>query len=445
MSRKHFGTDGVRGVANTNLTVELALALGAAAAQVFGARAELVVGRDPRRSGDLLEAAFTAGALSQGASVASLGVIPTPGVSCLVRHRNAAAGIVISASHNPMADNGIKFFGPDGKKLPDSAERKIEAALDGWASLPRPSGAGVGRRVEVTDALEIYGDFLLRTFAPHDLSGLRIVVDGANGAASSLAPALLVKLGATVISLACAPDGLNINEGVGSTHPEPMCHAVLANKADLGVSFDGDADRALLSDNRGRLFDGDRMLCAGGMFLKSVGQLPSNVVVGTVMSNLGLEKALGEAGIRLERAAVGDRYVTELLDSTGAALGGEQSGHILFPHLSPAGDGLLTLLQMLKLVIESGRSLDQWHDAMKSFPQKLINVYVKDKTGWETDPAITNPIRAAEALLAGRGRLLVRPSGTETMIRVMAEAETEALVEEAVNPVADAIRKARGL
>lgn len=445
MSRKHFGTDGVRGVANTHLTIELALALGAAAARVFGTHAELVVGRDPRRSGDLLEAAFTAGALSQGADVASLGVIPTPGVSCLTRHRKAAAGIVISASHNPMADNGIKFFGPDGKKLPDETERQIEAAMDDWASQPRPSGAGVGKRVEVTDALEIYGRFLQSTLAPHDLHGLTLVVDGANGAASQLAPALLKALGATVIPLACEPDGLNINDGVGSTHPEAMCAAVVQNGADLGVSFDGDADRALLADSQGRLFDGDRMLCAGGMFLKSAGQLPGDVVVGTVMSNLGLEKALGEAGIRLERAAVGDRYVTELLDSTGAALGGEQSGHILFPQLSPAGDGLLTLLQMLKLVIESGRSLDQWHDAMSTFPQKLVNVYVTDKTDWETDPAISQAIQAAEASLAGRGRLLVRPSGTEVMIRVMAEAETEALVEEAVQPVADAVRKARGV
>jgi phosphoglucosamine mutase len=443
--RKHFGTDGVRGVANTDLTIETALALGAAAAHVFGTERELVIGRDPRRSGDLLEAAFTAGALSQGASVASLGVIPTPGVSALTRNRSAAAGIVVSASHNPMADNGIKFFGPDGKKLSDETELAIESAMEGWASRPRSSGAGVGRRVEVADALDLYAGALVETLGDLRLDGLRIVVDGANGAAAALAPALLERLGARVVPLACTPDGLNINEGVGSTHPEGMLKAVVECGADLGVSFDGDADRAMLSDAQGRLFDGDRMLCAGGLWLKEKSQLPGNVVVGTVMSNLGLEKALEGAGVRLERAAVGDRYVTELLERTGAALGGEQSGHILFPKLSPAGDGLLTLLQMLKIAIESGRSLAQWHDAMTTFPQKLVNVYVTDKTGWEADPKIAAAIRSAEATLSGRGRLLVRPSGTEKMIRVMAEAQTQALVEEAVEAVAAAVRESRGV
>ncbi len=443
--RKHFGTDGVRGVANTELTIETAIALGAAAALVFGTEKELVVGRDPRRSGDLLEAAFTAGALSQGANVASLGVIPTPGVSVHTRMRGAAAGVVISASHNPMADNGIKFFGPDGKKLSDETELALEAALETWAQKPRPSGAGVGVKIEAPEALDAYANFLQETLGSHALRGLKIVVDGANGAASTLAPVFLARLGADVVPIACDPDGLNINEGVGSTHPAGMLKAVLEHKADLGVSFDGDADRAMLGDSQGRLFDGDRMLCAGGLWLKEKNKLPGNVVVGTVMSNLGLEKALKDAGITLERAAVGDRYVTELLDKTGAALGGEQSGHVLFPQISPAGDGLLTLLQMLKIVLESGKSLSVWHDAMSEFPQKLINVKVREKDGWESDPQITAAIARAEAELVGRGRLLVRPSGTEKLIRVMAEAETQALVDSAVDSVVLAVQKARGL
>ncbi|MGC4046976.1 MAG: phosphoglucosamine mutase [Armatimonas sp.] len=443
--RKHFGTDGVRGVANTDLTIETALALGAAAAHVFGTHKEIVVGRDPRRSGDLLEAAFTAGVLSQGADIASLGVIPTPGVSVLTRQRGAAAGVVISASHNPMADNGIKFFGPDGKKLSDSTELAIEAAMESWITNSRPSGAGVGRKTDVVDALDTYSDFLEATLGGTRLDGLTIVVDGANGAAAKLAPLFLTRLGAKVTPIACEPDGLNINEGVGSTHPTGMLKAVGEHGADLGVSFDGDADRAMLSDSQGRLFDGDRMLCAGGLWLKERGTLTNNTVVGTVMSNLGLEKALKEAGITLERAAVGDRYVTELLDKTSAALGGEQSGHILFPQISPAGDGLLTLLQMLRICLESGKTLAQWYDAMATFPQKLVNVYVTDKTNWESDPEITAAISVAQATLNGRGRLLVRPSGTEKMIRVMAEAETQPLVDETVDSVAAAVRKARGV
>lgn len=443
--RKYFGTDGVRGVANTDLTIETALALGAAAAHVFGTDKEIVVGRDPRRSGDLLEAAFTAGALSQGANVASLGVIPTPGVSVLTRQRGAAAGVVISASHNPMADNGIKFFGPDGKKLSDTTELAIEAAMENWAAQTRPSGAGVGRKIDVTDALETYADFLEATLGGTRLDGLTIIVDGANGAAAELAPLFLTRLGAKVISIACEPDGLNINEGVGSTHPADMLKAVVEHNADLGVSFDGDADRAMLSDSQGRLFDGDRMLCAGGLWLKESGALINDTVVGTVMSNLGLEKALKDAGITLERAAVGDRYVTELLDKTSAALGGEQSGHILFPKLSPAGDGLLTLLQMLRICLESGKSLARWYDAMATFPQKLVNIYVTDKTNWESDPEISAAIATAVTALNGKGRLLVRPSGTEKMIRVMAEAETQPLVDEVVDSVAAAVRKARGV
>jgi phosphoglucosamine mutase len=344
-----------------------------------------------------------------------------------------------------MADNGIKFFDGGGKKLPDAVELALEDALEGWQARPRPSGAGVGRRIELSGGLEEYATFLKSTLGPEvRLNGLRIVVDGANGAASALAPALLESLGATVFPLACAPDGLNINDGVGSTHPDGMLRAVVERSADLGVSFDGDADRAMLGDSKGRLFNGDRMLCAAGLWLNEKNALPGAAVVGTVMSNLGLEKALSAAGIRLERAAVGDRYVTELLDSTGAAIGGEQSGHVLFPQISPAGDGMLTLLQMLRIFSESGRSIDSWSEAMRDFPQKLVNVRVRDKSGWESDPQIRAATEASEALLAGRGRLLVRPSGTEKLIRVMAEAETQALVDESCALVVEAVRKARG-
>ena len=430
-----FGTDGVRGIANTELTPEFALTLGRAAAFALGG-GRFVIGRDPRRSGDLLEAALTAGLLSQGADVLSLGVVPTPGVSYVARTTGARAGVVISASHNPMQDNGIKFFGPDGKKLHDATEAHIQAALTN--DFPRPAGSGVGRLTHDSGPVGDYADFLVATLGETTLSGLKLVIDGANGAASFLAKPLLERLGADVIAIHCEPDGVNINAHCGSTHPEELAARTKVESAAAGLAFDGDADRVILADRHGRIFDGDRILLTGALWWKL------DSVVGTVMSNMGLELALQAAQVRLERANVGDRYVAELLETTRARLGGEQSGHILFPELSPAGDGLLTALQILKIVQDSGRDLAVWHDNMTTLPQKLVNVAVKERDGWESDPAITAAIADTEKALEGRGRLLVRASGTEKLIRVMAEAPSDDEVAQVCEQVASVIREVRG-
>jgi len=430
-----FGTDGVRGIANTELTPEFTLALGRAAAQTLGG-GRFVIGRDPRRSGDLLEAALTAGLLSQGADVLALGVVPTPGVSYVVRTTGASAGVVISASHNPMQDNGIKFFGPDGKKLADATEAQIQSNLGN--DFARPAGGGVGKLTQDSGSVAAYADFLVATLGETTLAGLKLVIDGANGAASFLAKPLLERLGAEVVAIHCEPDGVNINENCGSTHPEELAARTKIEGADAGLAFDGDADRVILADRHGRIFDGDRILLTGALWWKL------DTVVGTVMSNMGLELALQTAQVRLERANVGDRYVAELLETTRARLGGEQSGHILFPQLSPAGDGLLTALQILKIVQDSGRSLATWYDNMTTLPQKLINVAVRERDGWEADSAIMSAILETEKSLEGRGRLLVRASGTEKLIRVMAEAPSEGEVLQVCEHVANVIREARG-
>jgi phosphoglucosamine mutase len=430
-----FGTDGVRGIANTELTPEFTLALGRAAAQTLGG-GRFVIGRDPRRSGDLLEAALTAGLLSQGADVLALGVVPTPGVSYVVRTTGASAGVVISASHNPMQDNGIKFFGPDGKKLADATEAQIQSNLGN--DFARPAGGGVGKLTQDSGSVAAYADFLVATLGETTLAGLKLVIDGANGAASFLAKPLLERLGAEVVAIHCEPDGVNINENCGSTHPEELAARTKIEGADAGLAFDGDADRVILADRHGRIFDGDRILLTGALWWKL------DTVVGTVMSNMGLELALQTAQVRLERANVGDRYVAELLETTRARLGGEQSGHILFPQLSPAGDGLLTALQILKIVQDSGRSLATWYDNMTTLPQKLINVAVRERDGWEADSAIMSAILETEKSLEGRGRLLVRASGTEKLIRVMAEAPSEGEVLQVCEHVANVIREVRG-
>ncbi|MCX6366463.1 MAG: phosphoglucosamine mutase [Armatimonadetes bacterium] len=430
-----FGTDGVRGIANTELTPEFTLALGRAAAQTLGG-GRFVIGRDPRRSGDLLEAALTAGLLSQGADVLALGVVPTPGVSYVVRTTGASAGVVISASHNPMQDNGIKFFGPDGKKLADATEAQIQSNLGN--DFARPAGGGVGKLTQDSGSVAAYADFLVATLGETTLAGLKLVIDGANGAASFLAKPLLERLGAEVVAIHCEPDGVNINESCGSTHAEGLAARTKIEGADAGLAFDGDADRVILADRHGRIFDGDRILLTGALWWKL------DTVVGTVMSNMGLELALQTAQVRLERANVGDRYVAELLETTRARLGGEQSGHILFPQLSPAGDGLLTALQILKIVQDSGRDLATWYDNMTTLPQKLINVAVRERDGWEADSAIMSAILETEKSLEGRGRLLVRASGTEKLIRVMAEAPSEGEVLQVCEHVANVIREARG-
>ncbi|GAB4461219.1 MAG: phosphoglucosamine mutase [Armatimonadaceae bacterium] len=440
--RHLFGTDGVRGIANTELSPSLVMALGAAAAQVLresSTSREIVVGRDPRISGDLLQAALVAGIASQGMNVVLLGVLPTPGVAYLTQARNAAAGVMISASHNPVEDNGIKFFGANGRKLSDALEARIEAAMQNWETVERPCGGEVGRVREVPEAVQEYADHLAETMRPRQLDGLRLIVDGANGAAAYLAPVVLGGLGAEVVPVSCYPNGVNINAECGSLHPEDMARRVVAEEAFAGMAFDGDADRVILADNQGRIFDGDRILYAAGVWLHRQGELPGSTVVGTIMSNMGLEVALQKQGVRLVRAAVGDRYVAEQMREHGAVLGGEKSGHILFSRYSTTGDGILTALQILRLCCESGRSLAEWSDEVEEYPQELLSVRVRDRNAWKTNERVQQAIQQAEQQLGDRGRINVRPSGTEKKVRVMVEGPERDEVAQLARSVADVI------
>jgi phosphoglucosamine mutase len=358
----------------------------------------------------------------------------------------AAVGAVISASHNPFSDNGIKFFGPDGRKLADTIETEIERALAGWEGAPRPDGAGVGRVLagESEPALAAYAEHL-RASCPARLDGLRLVVDCANGAASFLAPQVLSDLGADVTLLSATPDGININDDCGSLHPEHMAAAFAKPAPTPGLAFDGDADRVILADERGRIVDGDRVLCLAGIHLAAQDRLPGRTVVGTDYSNLGLEQAFARHDIRLLRAKTGDRYVAEQMAKTGAVLGGEKSGHILFAHHSTTGDGILTALQVLQICRESGRGLADWADEMRELPQVLVNVRVRTKESWRDVPAVQHAIAHAESVLAGRGRIFVRPSGTEKMIRVMVEGPDQAEVESLAASVANTLREQLGV
>lgn len=445
-----FGTDGVRGVANTaELSPELAFALGEAAtwlakngrlggaapgvagagagpqaAQVGragGSRRPLaVVGRDTRQSGPLLESALVAGILAAGGDVARLGVVTTPAVAHLVRELGADFGVVISASHNPPEYNGIKFFSAEGYKLPDPVEDELaDLALAGRQPGPRPTGAGVGTLREDPDLVERYVDHVARSGVR--LDGLHVVVDCGHGAAFRLAPAVLRRLGAQVTVLNDAPDGMNINLGCGSTHPQGLQQAVVALGAHAGIAHDGDADRCIAVDGQGRVVDGDQILAICALDLDARGLLPDKAVVATVMSNMGLEVLLRRHGIRLLRTPVGDRYVLEEMLRTGARLGGEQSGHIIFRDHATTGDGILTAVQLLSVVVRSGRSLAELAAQMDRYPQLLENVRVQRKEGWDQNPRIAAAIRAAEAALDGQGRVLVRPSGTEPLIRIMLE------------------------
>ena len=445
--RKLFGTDGVRGVANTELSPMLAMALGASAAQVLrennaGAR-EIVVGRDPRRSGDLLESALIAGICSQGMNVLAVGVLPTPGVAYLTQTRGAVAGVVLSASHNPMADNGIKFFGADGKKLADAVEARIETMLGTWEATERPSGAEVGTVMHTGKPIAAYVAHLQHS-CPVRLDNWKLVLDGANGAASFLAAQVFGGLGARVDALYCEPDGVNINADCGSLHPEAAAARVRDTGADAGLAFDGDADRVILIDEQGRVFDGDRILLTLASVLHERGELAGDVVVGTIMSNMGLGVALQKQGVRFVAAPVGDRYVTTAMAEEGAVLGGEKSGHILLPRLSPTGDGMLSALQVLAACVQSGRKLSDWADAMTEYPQKLVSIPVRTKEGWDEVPAIRAAIAEGMTRLAGTGRLNVRPSGTEKRIRVMAEGPDEVLVNAVVASVANAVQESLG-
>ena len=447
---KLFGTDGVRGEANVVLTAELAYQLGRAAAYVLkrdgipGKENAMVIGKDTRISGDMLEASLIAGICSTGVNVYQAGVIPTPGVAVLTRMLNAMAGVVISASHNPYQDNGIKFFSPLGTKLPDEVEAAIEAVIaDGLKDVPSPSGAEIGRVIAYPEGAEKYSDFLQRK-VDGDFGGLRVVADSANGAASFIAPNLLRSLGADLTAISCRPDGININNNCGSTHLEQLQKAVQEQQADLGIAYDGDADRLLAVDQNGRVVDGDRLLLIFGSYLEKQGLLAKDTVVITVMSNMGLKIALKEKGIKTLETKVGDRYVIEGMKESGAVLGGEQSGHIVFGLDNTTGDGILSSLKLLQIVKQSGKTLAELADEMEQYPQILINVRVKDKNGWEEKAEIRQAIETAQAELADTGRILVRASGTENLLRVMVEGKQQEQIERLANQIADVVKAVMG-
>jgi phosphoglucosamine mutase len=426
-ARRLFGTDGVRGLANGELlTPELAVALSASAARVLAERDRsrrpvAVVGRDPRASGEMLEAAVVAGLTSAGADAVRVGVLPTPAVAFLVGDLGADFGVMISASHNPMPDNGIKLFAAGGHKLPDSVESAVEDGIG--ATADRPTGAAIGRVRDLPDAVDRYRDHLLAV-TPTPLSGLRVVVDCAHGAASTVAPEAYRRAGADVVALHADPDGLNINDGCGSTHIGPLREAVRAHGADLGIAHDGDADRCLAVDATGADVDGDQIMAVLAVAMSEAGELTGDTLVATVMSNLGLHLAMRDAGITVRTTAVGDRYVLEELREGGFSLGGEQSGHVVLPRYSTTGDGLLTALRLMARMAATGRSLADLAAIVAPLPQVLENVRVADKAAVAESAAVREAVEKAEVELGGSGRVLLRPSGTEQLVRVMVEAPT---------------------
>ena len=445
-SRKIFGTDGVRGRANTYpMTAEMALRLGAAAGRFFRRTGEdhhrVVIGKDTRLSGYMLETALTAGLTSTGMNVLLLGPVPTPAVGYLTRSMRADVGIMISASHNPAADNGIKFFGPDGFKLSDEAEAEIEAIVAGEITPAQPQNIGRARRID--DGRGRYVEYAKTTFpAGQRLDGLKVVVDCANGAAYRAAPEVLWELGAEVIALGVTPDGLNINEGLGSTHPETCARAVLDHGADMGISLDGDADRVMIIDERGRVADGDQIMALLAARWAAQGRLKGGALVATVMSNLGLERFLRDRGLRLERTAVGDRYVVERMRAGGFNLGGEQSGHIVMTDYATTGDGLIAALQFLAALAEGGHKASELVAQFPPVPQMLRNVRYRAGADPLAASAVQSEIARAEARLNGAGRVLIRRSGTEPLIRVMAEAEDEGMLREVVEGIVLAVERA---
>lgn len=441
--RKLFGTDGVRGVANQKLTAELAFQIGRAGAYLLtdkNKRGRIVIGKDTRISGDMLEAALIAGITSLGVDVLAAGVISTPAIAYLTKALEADAGIVISASHNPVEDNGIKFFAGNGFKLPDEKELEMEKLIFDPPAYPQPVGGNIGRVLAVDDAKERYIKHAKETIK-ESLAGLKIVVDGANGAASEIAPRILSDLGAEVITINCTPDGKNINAACGSTHPESLQKAVLEQKADLGLAHDGDADRIIAVDEAGNLIDGDFIMTICGRHLASQGKLKNNLLVVTVMTNLGLKMAFQNTGVQLIETKVGDRYVLEAMREKGACLGGEQSGHIIFLEHNTTGDGIITALQLLSVMQEKKQSLGTLASQMKKLPQVLLNVRTEKKDTVTEIPEVAAVIKQAEKKMAGRGRILIRPSGTEPLLRIMAEGEDQKELQLIGEAIADVIRQ----
>ena len=446
-----FGTDGVRGKANEALTAELALSLSVAAVRVLGEKGEFlghtpfaVVGRDPRASGEFLEAAVVAGLASAGVNVIRLGVLPTPGVAFLTEDSNADLGVMLSASHNPMPDNGIKFFARGGNKLDDALEGAIESRLvDAW---PRPTGAGVGRVTVQESLVETYLAHLVNSVGtPASLAGIKVVVDCANGAAYQAAPAAFEALGAEVHRIHAEPDGININENCGSTHMDSLRSTVLEQRADIGIALDGDADRCLAVDTFGRIVDGDQILAILAVALREEGRLKNDTVVATVMSNLGLVNAMREAGVSVQQTKVGDRYVLEAMRTGDFVLGGEQSGHVVMLEHSTTGDGILTALHLMSRMATSGQSLAQLASVMTRLPQVLINVPGVDKSRAASEPQLTAAVVEAQAELGDSGRVLLRPSGTESLVRVMVEAESYETANALAQRLADVVKASLAL
>jgi phosphoglucosamine mutase len=440
-----FGTDGVRGVANRDLTASLAFEIGRAAAFVLGKKSQrpvFVIGRDTRISGDMLENALAAGILSVGGNVIKLGVIPTPGVAYLVKHYDADAGVVISASHNSFEYNGIKIFNGEGFKLDDKIEEKIEDIILAH-EFPHPEFIGdkLGKCLEAEeDALKTYTNFLLGTM-DRKLDGVKVVIDPANGAAYRTAKAVYEALGADVIAIHDEPDGININDGCGSTHPEDLQAKVVETGADIGFAYDGDADRLIVVDEKGRLIDGDRVLCICGKKLKDEDLLYDDRIAATIMSNIGLHKHLEAQGIDVDVTKVGDRYVLESMLETGAVLGGEQSGHMIFLNYTTTGDGVLSSLQFMKAYLDSGKKAGELRDEIKIYPQALVNARVEkdSKADAMSDPEVLARVAEIEEKVKGTGRVLMRPSGTEPLIRVMIEGEDIGEIQKDAEYIADVI------
>ncbi|NSQ39711.1 phosphoglucosamine mutase [Enterococcus faecalis] len=448
---KYFGTDGVRGTANKELTPELAFKLGRYGGYVLSQHEDssrkprVLVGRDTRISGEMLEQALIAGLLSVGIEVFQLGVISTPGVAYLTRLQKASAGVMISASHNPAEDNGIKFFGADGFKLVDDQEAEIEALLDAEEdTLPRPSAEGLGSLDEFPEGLLKYSQFLVQSI-PGDLADMTVCLDAANGATATAVNRVFADLETDFYTMGTSPNGLNINDGVGSTHPEALAEMVVEKGADAGLAFDGDGDRIIAVDELGRIIDGDKIMYICAKYLAEKKRLKKDTIVTTVMSNLGFHKAVEEIGLKDVVTQVGDRYVVEEMRKNDYNFGGEQSGHMIFLDYNTTGDGMLSGIQLLNVMKQTGKKLSELADEVTIYPQKLVNIRVTDKNGAMEVPAIKAVVEQAEAEMNGEGRILVRPSGTEPLLRVMAEAPTQEKVDYYVDKIAEVVRAEIGV
>ncbi len=452
MMGKYFGTDGVRGIANKELTPEMAFKLGRCGGYVLSQHAadesrkpRVLVGRDTRVSGQMLEQALIAGLLSVGIEVFQLGVIATPGVAYLTRLQKASAGVMISASHNPAEDNGIKFFGSDGFKLDDDQEFEIEALLDAEEDkLPRPSAEGLGTVEEFPEGLLKYSQFLVQTI-PGDLSDLTVCIDAANGATATSVNRLFADLDTDFFTMGTSPNGLNINDGVGSTHPEKLAELVLEKGADVGLAFDGDGDRLIAVDELGNIVDGDKIMFICAKYLSEKKRLKKNTIVTTVMSNLGFRKAVEAEGMSDVITQVGDRYVVEEMKKNDYNFGGEQSGHMIFLDYNTTGDGMLSGVQLLNVMKQTGKRLSELAAEITVYPQKLVNIRVTDKNNAMDVPAIKTIVELMEQEMNGDGRILVRPSGTEPLLRVMAEAPTKEKVDYYVDTIAEVVQAEIGM